>query len=158
MGSSGSMRLKTHRGVELERQPGAALFRDVNEQDMLRAIWLVDEQADSLETDGDVAGLLEAARGDVLFRFVQFSAADDLAALVQAYHDGFGRLVDDLALAKALAIDPESRAMVSMSVWKDRATLDRFLEHDGFVPAQAAVMGLLARPPVAETLQPEPSD
>lgn len=152
------MRLKTHRGADVKPEAGAALFRDVNDEALLRTIRLVDDEADSLQTEGDVAALLEAARGDVLFRFVQFSAADDLPALIKAYNEGFGRLVADLALAKALAIDPDGRAMVSMSVWKDRATLDRFLDHDDFVPAQTAVMGLLARPPVAETLRPEPAE
>lgn len=134
------------------------MFRDVNDDEIVRTIRLVEDDPDSLEIDGDAAAMLEAARGDVLFRFVQFTAADDLSALSEAYRNGFGRLVEDLALAKALALDPESQTLVSMSVWKDRAALDSFLGHDEFVPGQTAVMGLLARPPVAETLRPEAAD
>jgi hypothetical protein len=56
-------------------------------------------------------------------------------------------------MATAVALDDDHDTLVSITLWKDRATLDEVLNHPDFVGNQKALAVHLAGPPITETLR-----
>lgn len=102
---------------------------------------------------GELVPLLADVRDGRLLRYVVFEAGGDLDELIEAYQSSFGAVADPLCESRALCVDPESSALISLTTWLDAEALEGLLEHPDFEAAKQRLAPLLAAPPVAESLR-----
>ena len=149
------MKVRSERGAEIGVPKGAAIYGDLDDVRMSRAVWVVDEEdSEGMRVRaGDFQRVLDVGAPGMVVRYVTFPAGEDLEALATAYTEGFGVLGQGLNEAAALLVNDEERSVVSLTVWRDRAALDTFLAHEGFVHAGQRLAPYSAGEPRAENLR-----
>lgn len=147
------MKARSERGAELGVPKGAAIYGDLEDVRVSRAVWIVDEEEDAMRVHaGDLQAVLDAGEG-LLVRYVVFPGEGDLDAMAAAYAEGFGELGRGMNEAGAVMVDDEDKSIVSLTVWRDQGALDAFLGHAGFAAAKEKLAPHTSGEPRAENLK-----